>query len=438
MAGTTSQVLDEAYVSSQTFVHKREIYNKLYDAKNERSIIDFFYETGRDIVSEQTEFHHHENDYIYNNIEILSAVGTGAGVPVLVTLAVVNHTNGKSFPKVTDIVIFQDRSQGYISEKDTSVPTAHTITIKPLTTLSDIGPSLIAGQLIAFISSAHAEGSPQPEGLVTPTIKFDGICQIFKNDYKSTGTERSNTIEFNFEGKDRYYYKSEHDLYLKHMMDVDFAMIMQERADGLVDVNGDAIRTTEGLIPSIEAHGNTFNGPINALSDIDDIVKILDKQRGSVENVWLAGINQDINIDNVLIAQTINGGISYNTFGDGDAKQRGIDLGFSSFRKGSFSFHKRKASEFNHPNVTGSAGHTWPDVGIIMPTDKGMDPETSKSIDSIRMRYKAAPGSDRRGQHWTTGAQSRVNKTDVDELRMHYLTEAGLEVFGLHRFMFIS
>lgn len=435
---TTAQRLDEGYVSTIDFLHEREISNQLYDKRNENLIIDFFRETGREERTTQTEYHHFENDFIYNNVEVLSVTGGGVGLPVVVTLALTNHTNGKSFPKVSNIVMFQDKKQGYVTAKSEAVPTAHTITIQPIDITEDILASVVIGQLIAFISSAFAEGTGQPEGQVTAPLKFDNICQIIKTDHKVTGTEATNTMEFTFEGKNYYYYKSEHDAYLRHMMDCDFAMIFSQKSNGLLDANGEPVRTTEGIRHSILNHGNTYAAPITALTDIDDIVKILDKQRGSMENLWLAGINQDLNIDNVLINQTINGGISYNTFGEGDQKQKGIDLGFSTFVKGSYVFHKKKLTEFNHPNVTGSTGHTWPDSGMIIPTDSGTDAKSSKTIESIKLRYKASPEHDRRFRHWTTGASSKLGKTDVDELNLHYLSEKGLEMFGLHRYILVE
>jgi hypothetical protein len=441
MSKTVTGRLNETYVSSVNFLHSREIYNKLYNRYDEESIISFFEETGRTKESSQTEFHHFEKDFIYQNILIAAVNGVpGAGNDVQVTLDASNHDNGASSPKVTDLVLFNNNLTGYVITKNTTTPTAHVITIRPVDTVnSDIVSASTVGSILTCYSNSHAEGSRQPEGLISKPLRFSGIHQIFKGHYSVTGTEATNKIEFTTtNGKYYWMYEGEHDAFLKFRLDCAFGLLFNQQSNGLTDAQGRDIRVTKGLSQWIREEGNIFPGGIGALTDIDTIIKVLDKQKGSKENLMLLGINLDIDVDNVLIDKMVNGAIQYNTFGKGNGKQRSIDLGFNSFRKGSYSFHKKELEAFNHPNVTGSTGYTYPDKGFIIPTDKGKDVKTGAQLDSICLRYKKSPSMNRMYIHKLTGLLAPSPTNDIDELGFEYICEKGLQCFGLNRFMILE
>lgn len=441
MSNTVTGRLNEAYVSSVSFLHDRDIYNKLFNRYHEETVIDFFEQTGRTKEATQTEFHHFEKDYIYQNVLIDSVAGTpGVGNDVQITLDAANHDNGASTPKETDLVLFNNDMTGYVIAKDTSSPTAHTITVRPVDTVNDdIVTASAAGDFLAFYSNAHAEGSAQPQGLIQKPLRFSGIHQIFKGHYGVTGTEATNKIEFTTSnGKYYWMYEGEHDAFVKFRMDCAFGLLFNQQSNGLTDALGREIRVTKGLAQWIREEGNIFPGGIGALTDIDTIIKVLDKQRGSKENLMLLGINLDIDVDNVLIDKLLNGAIQYNTFGKGNAKQRAVDLGFNSFRKGSYTFHKKQLDAFNHANVTGSTGFTYPDKGFIIPTDKGRDVKTGAQLDSICLRYKNAPHMNRMYIHKLTGLLAPNPTNNIDELGFEYICEKGLQCFGLNRFVILE
>ncbi len=435
---TVTGKLNETYVSSVDFLHDREIYNILYNRYHEDTLIDFFEQTGRMKSCTETEFHHFEKDYIYQTIQIDAVAGVvGAGNDVTITLNAANHDNGKSFPKITDMALVSDKIPGYVIAKDTTNPTAHTITIRPVDQDDDIVTASVVGNFVSFYSNAHAEGSGQPEGLISKPLRFTGIVQIFKNHYEVTGSEATNKIEFQAQGKYYYMFEGENDTFTKHKMDIAFGLIFNKQSDGLTNAAGEDIRVTKGLYHWILEEGNVYAGGISALTDVDNIIKVLDQQRGSKENLFLTGINLDIDVDNVLIDKLVNGAIQYNTFGKGNAKQRAIDLGFNSYRKGSYSFHKKQLDMLNHQKVT--AIHNFPNIGFIIPTDKGRDVKSGKQIDSICCRYKKAPHHNRRYIHKVTGLHAPTGPTnDKDCIGFEYLCEKGLQAFGLNRFMLVE
>lgn len=433
--------LTDAYVSSVDFLHTRDIYDYLFDRYEEDTLIDFFERTGRKHESEQTTWRHFEKDYIYQTIQVAAKGGTpGVGNDVLITLETVNHDNGQSYPKVTDLVLFKDKTNGYVIAKDTTAPTAHIITVRPVdTVLGDVQTATVVGEIVAFHSNAHAEGSDQPEGVVHKPLRFEGIHQIFKTHVAITGSEATNRIEYEFEGKQYYMFQAEHDAYQHHKMDAAFGFLFNVESDGLTNAAGEEVRVSKGLAEWIRGDGNIFASPIASLADIDTIIKTLDKQRGSKENLWLNGINLDIDTDNVLIDKFLSGAIQYNTFGSGNpGKDQAIKLGFNSFKKGSYTFHKKQLDEFNHANVSGATAHTWPDTGFIIPTDVGRDAKSGNRVDSIAMRWKKAPHMDREYIHVVSGILADKSIGTVDEIGFEYISEKSLEVFGLNRFVLLE
>lgn len=437
MSTSVAGILDDAYVSSVDFLHDRDIYNELFDAINESSILHFFELTGREISSHQTEWHHHEKDFIYKNITILANAPSGADV--LITLSPANHDGTQSYPIVGGMVMFKNQTIGLIVAKDETAPTAHVITVRKIKPADDVNVAAVNTEVLAMHSNAFAEGTGQPDGYIHKPIQYEGTHHIFKTSVPITGSEMTNRVEVTVHGGSKYYmYEAEHDAFLHHQGDCAFGLLFNSQSDGLVNSAGKEVRVAKGLTEWITDEGNIFNGGIGALTDFDTIIKVLNKERGSKENLWLPGINQDIDIDNVLINEMQSGGISYNTFGKGDAKQRAIDMGFSSFRKGSYMFHKKMLDEFNHPNVSGSVGHTWPDTGLIIPTDKGSDAKTGKSIHSIALRAKKAPNFDRTYHHWTGGIWAGKPIGDLDQITFEYLSEKSIEPFGLHRFFRVN
>ena len=152
MSATVTGRLNETYVSSVDFLHDRDIYNKLYNRYHEDTIIDFFEQTGRSKEAFETTVHHFEKDYIYQNVLIAAVTGTpGAGNDVQITLDAVNHDNGKSFPKVTDLAMFNNDLTGYVIAKNTASPTAHVVTIRPVDTVNDdIVSAASVGEIITF------------------------------------------------------------------------------------------------------------------------------------------------------------------------------------------------------------------------------------------------------------------------------------------------
>jgi len=168
-------------------------------------------------------------------------------------------------------------------------------------------------------------------------------------------------------------------------------------------------------------------------TQLDEIIKQLDKFRGSKENALMCGINLSLDIDD-LIGSKMGTAASFGTFNND--KDMAVNMGYASFNRGGYTFHKKTYDLFNHPSL-GTALNMAGD-GIIIPMDSQRDAKGGDMIPSLRVRYKAVPGYSREMEHWLTGSAVLANKTnDVDNLQCNYRTERGFEGFGANRFVHI-
>jgi hypothetical protein len=169
------------------------------------------------------------------------------------------------------------------------------------------------------------------------------------------------------------------------------------------------------------------------------MVKSLDKYRGAKENALYAGINLSLDIDDLLAAQGAYaaGGANYGTFQNN--KDMALNLGFNSFTRGGYTFHKKTYDLFNHPKLLGATGQKYNGYGMIIPMDTQKDAKSGDAIPSLRIRYKAANGYSRDMEHWLTGSAVLQNKTNTEDvLKSHYRCERGFEGYAANRYMLIK
>ena len=299
----------------------------------------------------------------------------------------------------------------------------------------------------AVVGNAYAERTDQPgEGITPRVIQYSNSCQIIKESFSVSGSEATNAIYVKVNNQEfgtgyLWYLQGEADTYQRFMDYSELAMIVGVGSsvleDGTVDDNGNAVATTEGLLQFMENKGQTMDLGSSAITmaDFDAAVKSLDKFRGAKEMALYAGINLSLDIDDLLAAQGAYaaGGANYGTFAN--SKDMALNLGFNSFSRGGYTFHKKTYDLFNRPDLLGADGFKFNGFGMCIPMDNQRDPRSGESIPSLRMRYKAANGYSREMEHWLTGSAVLQNRTnEKDELRSHYRTERGFEGFAPNRF----
>ena len=206
-------------------------------------------------------------------------------------------------------------------------------------------------------------------------------------------------------------------------------------AQGLVG----GLKGSEGLFYVLEEEGNTATGGFNDTSastgraDFDGIVTRLDAQGNIQENLLYLNREESLAIDNILAQQNSYGasGTSYGAFNN--SEQMALNLGFSGWKRGSYSFYKTDWKYLNDYVSRAAIGTTSSGAavnniqGVLVPAgsssvyDQGMGGSIKRPM--LHVRYRAAEGENRKLKNWVTGSVGGVYTSDSDTMDVHYLSE---------------
>ena len=309
---------------------------------------------------------------------------------------------------------------------------------------------------------------------------------IMKEHYSINGSDTSQIgwIEVSSEnGASGYlwYIKSEHENRLRWEDYIEMSMVEGERQSGTgaalqgfrqdfgggaagalagAGNSGQTARGTQGFFAALRERGNVYddlasdlastgtNGdPMNSAAGLallsnsfDVILKQLDKQGSIEENMLYVNRDLALSFDNFLAQQNnygATGGVSWGVFNN--AKDMAIDLGFTGFRRGSYDFYKTDWKYLNDYSTRGGFGDIQ---GVMIPagTSTVYDQNLGKNIKRpfLHVRYRSSDTENRKMKSWITGSVGGAYTTDVDEMRMHYLTERCLITQGANNFFLLE
>jgi hypothetical protein len=194
---------------------------------------------------------------------------------------------------------------------------------------------------------------------------------------------------------------------------------------------------TKGLFYEVNDRGNVWSGGNpTALQDWDQIIQRLDKQGAIQENAIFLNRQFSFDMNDMIAAQNGMGagGTSYGLF-DNDEKMA-LNLGFTGFKRG-YDFYKTDWKYLNDATLRGdiTAGGV---NGILVPAgstnvyDEVLGEKVSRPF--LHVRYRASEREDRRYKSWVTGSAGGAATSDVDEMRVNYLSERALCVLGANNF----
>tara|TARA_R100001163_G_scaffold65333_1_gene62155 strand:- start:544 stop:1962 length:1419 start_codon:yes stop_codon:yes gene_type:complete len=446
------------YVSALTTaalaMHKRDVDENFVKRYGNQGITGLLELVGAKKETTQTQFEHYEEAFIHNSVLLTAAATTfGTGVEEFNYAAEDNTdqlngtddivgSNTDTPVRVGDILMAPNGELGYVSAVTAATGNVFMTCLSGTFTFSDT-----AQLRFAIVGNAHAEGSDQPGSLMPRVHTYTNKVMIIKESFEVSGTEATNVVYFKVDNEKMgsgylWYLKGEADTYKRFLDYCELQLIIgQENANVTAGYTGTDIRGTEGLLSFIENRGQSMDLGASSITmaDFDAMVKSLDKYRGAKEMALYAGIDLSLDIDDLLAAQGAyaSGGANYGTFQN--KKDMALNLGFNSFTRGGYTFHKKTYDVFNHPKLLGTAGSNFSGYGMCIPMDTQRDAKSGSKIPSLRIRYKAANGYSREMEHWLTGSAVLKNKTnDSDHLKSHYRTERGFEGFAPNRFMLIK
>ncbi len=208
-------------------------------------------------------------------------------------------------------------------------------------------------------------------------------------------------------------------------------------------------RGTQGFFDALEERGNVYedlSGEISGNSSpiglvaFDNILKQLDKQGAIEENMLYVNRDLALSFDNFLSGVNTAGnatGTSYGIFNN--SQSMALSLGFDGFRRGSYDFYKTDWKYLNDFSTRGGFGDI---EGVMIPagTSTVYDQNLGKNIKRpfLHVRYRASETDNRKMKSWITGSVGGAYTTDIDEMRMHYLTERCLITQGANNFFLFN
>tara|TARA_R100000908_G_scaffold65288_1_gene53874 strand:- start:1034 stop:2512 length:1479 start_codon:yes stop_codon:yes gene_type:complete len=476
------------YVSSANFIaavagkgdglHKPEVsedFVKRYGSQNLTGFLDMI---GAKAPVSNFQFSHYEEDWIHQSFKAddsAADVALTGGVQILIDasshLPSASAAGATSFVRPGSVVLFPTGEVGLVVAKWTSNQSAANETLDGYAGTLQSGPTpgvnnhvihvmnydsgtaitVAESATLTIIGTEFAEGTGQPNGITPKVLEYNNTCMILKESYQVTGSEATNKIWFQVtdeatgQSGHLWYLKGEGDTYRRFMDYAEMMMILGEQATstsyiaagGTNNSITSGVRGTNGLL-SFMGNTHTYNQLAGFnLSDFDAMIRTLDKNKGSRENSVWCGLDLSLAIDDAIAAMFAGGGVSYGTFNG--AEEIAAAMGFKSFTRGGYTFHKKSYHPFTHLPMLGADGFDYAGMGMVIPGDSGRDAQSGESIPSLRIRYKAAEGYSREMEHWLTGSAGLAQATsDVDELRCHYRTERGFEGYGANRFIKIQ
>jgi len=282
-----------------------------------------------------------------------------------------------------------------------------------------------ASYTLPIVGNLFAQGSDQNAGyLESNVVKRTNPYMIIKEVYKVTGSQATNIGWINLGNGDyRWYIKSENDTRQRFLDKREMMMLLGEQISSGLTGYGDG---SEGYFSAIENRGIvTTGGAFAALSDLDDVIKLLDKQGAPAEYAVYLNRTQDLAFDD-LIAGGISAGVTSGVAGQfgtfNNDRDMAVNLGFTSYLRGSYTFHKHSWKLLNEPTLLASSSFQ----GCMIPVTKVADPRTGEKSPALEMNYKATNGYSREMEHWMTGSILGVSNTNEDSLQFNYRSECNL------------
>jgi hypothetical protein len=325
--------------------------------------------------------------------------------------------------------------------------TANDITVAAYggSTLTAAGLTGTTGLTVYVYGSEFKKGTNGMSGsLEANSDIFENSPIIIKDKYEVAGSDMAQIgwIEVTTEnGATGYlwYLKSEHETRLRFEDYLETSMVEGELAAAGSAAKTAGYKGTEGLFSAIESRGNIASGSIAGKTDVEAIVKVLDKQGAIQENVMFVNRAKSFEIDNMLAGLNTYGTSGAASFGlfDND-KDMALELGFSGFNIG-YDFYK---SDWKYLNDATTRGAIEDIDGVVVPagTTTIYDQVLGKNAKRpfLHVRYRKSEAEDRKYKTWTLGSAGGASTSDLDAMQVHFLSERALCVMGANNFVLLK
>tara|TARA_R100000231_G_scaffold34933_1_gene30955 strand:+ start:4575 stop:5954 length:1380 start_codon:yes stop_codon:yes gene_type:complete len=370
-----------------------------------------------------------ENGRLHRSVAF---TGLTAAAPGVLTLG--SGANNPVVLRLNDVLLLPDGQRVVVTDQDHSNDAVEVRNLAGGSTAA----ITVAGNAVV-IGNVHAQGTDQPSTFYdTPIVLRNNDYIITKETYEVNGSQATNIgwVDVTGSGDYRWYVKGEMDTRKRFMNQREMMMLFAQRVgSGGVALNADGeaglgtITGSEGYFAAVEDRGITATGDFDSLQDIDNIILLLDKQGAPSEYAMYVNTQTSLHMDDMVasgIATSVTAGLPGQFGSFNNSPDLAVQLGFKSFTRGGYTFHKHDWKLLNDPTLLG-AFSTPLFKGAMVPLSNVADAKTGEKAPALEMNYKAVNGYSREMEHWVTGGGVLGFNTDgTDTAKFHYRSECNL------------
>ena len=270
----------------------------------------------------------------------------------------------------------------------------------------------------------------------TAPTKRTQSYMILKDRYEIAGSQATNIGWVNVGGGEyRWYVHGEQETRRRFEDKREMMMLFADKTASSGDFTGTnapgGVEGSEGYFSAVNSRGivvsNASANPLDSFAEFDSIILELDKQGAPSEYAMYVNRTQSLAIDDMLasgIATNVTAGLAGQVGAFNNDSDMAVQLGFKSFTRGGYTFHKHDWKLMNDPTLLGASTKF---VGAMVPMTQVTDPVSGAKAPALEMNYKEANGYSRELEHWVRGGGVLGhNELSKDILEMNYRSEIAL------------
>lgn len=429
-----------------TTVNAPDVRSKLSKTFGNQGISGFLKLTGavkQNGTADNVQYYEEARLHQVQKAVVAGAVGTGAN-PGLITfdgVEEVSSTIGSNNQKIVrngDILLANGVDRLIVINEDRDGDAGAEFTA---VCLSTAGLTVALGDNdeleMPIIGNMFAQGADQPgEFLESNVVRRTNPYAIVKESYEVSGSQATNIGYIDVGGGDyRFYIKSEMDTRQRFLDKREMIMLLgQEITNTNVNATGLGIDGTEGYFSALEDRGMVSSDLLGTagLADLDALIREMDKNGCPAEYAVYSNTRQDLLLDDMIAGagsgSNVTTGVSASFGAFNNDRDMALNLGFKSFSRGGYTFHKNSFKLLNDPTLLGTDDvSNRLAAGVMIPLANVTDPRSGERAPALEMNFKAAGGYNREMEHWVTGGGVLGFTNDtVDKASFHYRSECCL------------
>jgi hypothetical protein len=396
MAASTGSI-GKSYVSGlDPLLDTREIRQQITDLYNEDDLSDILLSPDTKTPTKQPIYYTWYDDPIVKSVTVTSNTGTGT---TQVTPALSAGTSG--YTRKGDMVMFTNNVVGIV----TNVSTSSGIDSLTIQAVAGANITLGATDTLSLFSRAVGENSATGTNIRYGISKVSNKYQIFREYSRITDVQNAATVEFEFNGQPKYFFKDHwekkvglksqfnaalwgSDMSVTSFSDTNPYLVDTVTGDGGLAGSG-AIQTTRGINKYTDLYGIALvNGDLTTYqkANLDDLVANLLAVRANKRQLACCSTISKTRVDTYLKALGSSGVNSVRLVVSG----RELDFNVDQLRYGGFEFNYMVVPMFDHP-VTLASG-TIPNNIYYLPYESKVKVEGGGSAPQMNIRYVPKQG----------------------------------------------